>query len=122
MTEATPRPWKMEDTERGIHNVDEFMFHVVGPDFETNYEHLVLDNENYYPHDVSRANAALIVRAVNAHDGLIAALEAVEWTPFGVYFVCPSCKEIRSSPDSTHDAGHTDKCQLAAALAKGRNA
>ena len=77
MTEATPRPWKIEDTERDLHNQDEFLFHVVGPDYKTNYDHLVLDNENYYPHDVSRTNAELIVTAVNAHANLVATLEAV---------------------------------------------
>ena len=61
------------------------------------------------------ANAALIVRAVNNFDGLVAALEELEWIhpldesePY-----CAECFGCQSD-------GHVPGCQLAAAIAKAK--
>ena len=68
----------------------------------------------YGTREVAVAVADDIVRAVNAHADLVAALEAVEW----VYdseidgLFCPTC----ALPKPTHTRG----CQLAAALAKAK--
>ncbi|HUT58690.1 MAG TPA: hypothetical protein VNA25_12665 [Phycisphaerae bacterium] len=62
--------------------------------------------------------AAFIVRAVNAHDGLVAALETVEWLEWiprdglGAAF-CPFCHAWKIE-------GHAPDCHLAAALAKAK--
>ena len=97
--EATARPWETEVHSDGvieIYGADELITSIPA--------HL----EN------TEANAALIVRSVNAHADLVAALEAVEWQGHGRGFVlCPSCAQDEIS-------GHTDKCQLAAALAKAK--
>ena len=57
----------------------------------------------------------LVVRAVNCHADLVAALEAVEWVYDGAHNnkFCPTC-----AYEITH--GHAKDCQLAAALAKAR--
>lgn len=64
------------------------------------------------------ANANFIVRAVNAHESLLAALKAVEWVPTGEdgegEEQCPSCGDWKHR-------GHAPDCQLAAALRKGEN-
>lgn len=68
MSERTPRPWRIE-----------------GPDDFGDYN--ILHNEgkwaigavvsNLNPPELVRANAELIVRAVNNHDKLVAALERI---------------------------------------------
>ncbi len=50
--------------------------------------------------------------AVNAHDGMLKALKAVEWHPQDPLHACPSCHRTRS-------LGHADPCQLAAAIKAG---
>ena len=53
-------------------------------------------------------------RKVAAHDDLMKALRAVEWVKRGTCIKCPSCDGCKRTLD-----GHTDKCQLAEAIAKG---
>ena len=55
----------------------------------------------------------LIVRAVNCHEELVAALKAVEWIPLANRRVCPNCSR-------RWDQGHAPTCKLAAALAKAK--
>lgn len=68
---ATPRPWKYQCEAIGPH------FEICGDHHETKLGTscvklaLVLGNET--SGDIPRANAALIVRTVNAHDSLVAA-------------------------------------------------
>ena len=73
-------------------------------------------------------HAELIVRAVNAHDDLLQALEVLQWShghyddgdseePF--LRTCPSCAGP-DRPDYMGPAGHFPDCQLAKALAKGK--
>jgi len=64
-----------------------------------------------------------MLRATNNFDGLVAALEAVEWEDEGGY--CPSCKGCRwetpiPGTDKLLPHGHDLDCQLAAALAKAK--
>ena len=60
------------------------------------------------------ANAEFIVRAANAHDALVEALEAVEWGCGGQPGHCPCCGELKIM------RLHADDCKLAAALRVGR--
>ena len=60
-----------------------------------------------------RANE--VVTAVNAHADLVAALEAIEWSKY--HIDSGGCTALCGG---NRDQGHTDDCQLAAALAKGR--
>jgi hypothetical protein len=66
MTEHTPTPWAVEDTGCGIE--------IVSGNFVV-AEILPADGKD--PTDQDRANAAFIVRACNAHDELVRALEAI---------------------------------------------
>lgn len=63
MTNHTPTPWR-----HVLLDVD--TSEVVGSDNST-----VCSNEEYYPHSVSEEDMKFIVRACNAHDDLLAALE-----------------------------------------------
>ena len=62
---------------------------------------------------------AIVEEVAPLFDGLVAALEAVEWIPgtcgYGTspYKVCPTCDELQVN-------GHYRICQLAAALAKAK--
>lgn len=64
MSEATPRPWRQWATD-GDHGLE---ITIEGEGHAVTY----LPDQS----DLSEANAALIVRAVNAHDALVEALEA----------------------------------------------
>lgn len=69
---ATPRPWRFEAWDDGPEGTGAFI-HGGNP------EQLVADvgpEERRFPGE-AEANARLIVQAVNAHDDLIAALEAL---------------------------------------------
>jgi hypothetical protein len=63
----TPLPWRIEPLELHEGGVK---IAVVGANGET-----VADQQTYYPAEISDANAALIVRAINAYDELVEALE-----------------------------------------------
>ena len=63
------------------------------------------------------ANAAFIVRAVNAHAALLAALRAVEWgEDIEGWVICPSCH----AQEWQKPGVHAPDCQLASALALAR--
>jgi uncharacterized protein (UPF0128 family) len=76
---ATPRPWKLRHDSYG----DEIwyggnecgMYQIVGP--ESCYL-AACDNEDDETRAMCRADAELIVRAVNAHDVLVKALERLK--------------------------------------------
>lgn len=73
--EPTPLPWRVVryDEERGgPHYAEtERKVEILGSN-----ENTVADNERYYPHAIKAADAEFIVQRVNAHDALVAALEA----------------------------------------------
>ena len=114
MTEATKRPWGYVH-HKGLDK------HLVGATLEN--VAIVEDR-----HGNPKENADLIVRAVNAHDALVAAVEAMEWavpTPDAdTDGACPSC--FAGSPVRNHKFWvipsvfnaeyHMKNCQLAAAL------
>ena len=59
-------------------------------------------------HDgINQRHSFVDSKAVNSHDALVAALEAVEWR--ALVSSCPACRKPNS-------VGHTDDCQLSAAL------
>ena len=71
MTEATPRPWTLEGDSLNIHSGDPWTGDSVWI-ASTNGR----VGEHGFPSDASaKANAALTVRAVNAHDALVEAVE-----------------------------------------------
>ena len=109
MPEATKRPWKRIETDtfgiyaaKGI-RIAEVMTRPAGKGFGFA--------------DEAIANTELIVKAVNSHDALVAALEAVEWavpTPEAdnagkpvKFWVVPTVFERKN---------HMKVCQLADAL------
>ena len=104
MSEHTPTPWEVATghPSRGLF--------VLGPPDEHDWARQVCEVDKAEDMD---ANAAFIVRAVNAHAALLSALEAVEWLnldPNGeAMFQCPLCLHFRRE-------GHAPDCQLAAAL------
>jgi len=84
---------------------------VVGPPDEHGYEPQVCEVDRA---ENVEANAAFIVRAVNSHSALLAALRTVEWAAEGyaaegLHPACPACRAWQSR-------GHTPDCQLAKAL------
>ena len=108
MPEATERPWGYVH-HKGLDQ------HLVGAVLEN--VAIVEDR-----HGNAKENADLIVKAVNAHDALVQALEAVEWAgePYYLHARCPVCYAARNdsgcSDECFIDHGHTDDCQLATAL------
>ena len=117
MPEATKRPWKRIETDtfgiyaaKGI-RIAEVMTRPAGKGFGFA--------------DEAIANTELIVKAVNSHDALVAALEAVEWavpTPEADNDgSCPSCyagKPVKFwvVPTVFERKNHMKVCQLADAL------
>jgi hypothetical protein len=91
----TPRPWKVYDRGIGweIHTQD---------DLEINVE---------FRETFKKGDAELIVRAVNAQDDLVAAMEHVQADVCS--FLCPSAKK------TGEEWMHSEKCRaITAALAK----
>ncbi len=110
MTETTPRPWRViskEDITIKGHVCS------TGGDDQNN-QYFVQGSDYYEGGNGAKADAELIVRAVNSHDDLVAALEAVEWSRDAILDICPDCGWFAMD-------GHADYCQLDAALkmAKG---
>jgi len=70
MSEHTPTPWEVATghPSRGLF--------VLGPPDEHGYAPQICEVDKT---EDMEANAAFIVRAVNSHEALVAALEAVEW-------------------------------------------
>ena len=66
---ATPRPWKIQRFELRYNSGDRNGVRVVSAETDET----ITDNETYYPHGITDANAKLIVQAVNAHDALVEA-------------------------------------------------
>lgn len=104
--EATPRPWKV------IGKADLMIKgHVCGTGDDQDGNSYFVQGDDYPEGtQTAKADAELIVRAVNAYEPMLAALRAVEWT-HGLYRdTCPSCLLLRKH-------GHKLDCQLAAAIA-----
>ena len=102
MTEHTATPWHL-DTRWGRLVVQGSQGEDIANVFGTRTEE-------------GKECGAFIVRAVNAHDKLVAALEAVEWGAADGYGdpKCPCCGVREFGND------HAPTCQLAAALAKAK--
>ena len=101
MSEHTATPWKVMTghPSRGLF--------VVGPPDDHGYTPEVCEVDKAENMD---ANAAFIVRAVNSHAALVAALRAVEWVRgVGQGEWCYVCMHQRGK-------GHAPDCQLDAAL------
>jgi hypothetical protein len=111
MTEHTPTPW--DRTERLSASENHRGFVLWGRKGERIGDIAPYDEEGL----IGRANSGLIVRAVNSHANLLAALKAVEWHRTSAKWgtittdVCPSCGE-------TVIEGHASDCQLALAIKK----
>lgn len=97
---STPRPWKI-DKWGTIRGPDCATIRVVG---------LALATGNVRDDDPAYANAALIVRAVNAHDALVRALDAV--------ISAIDADEAIMQIDG-EDSPLIDECRAALAKAKG---
>lgn len=65
MSKSTPRPWRLDE---------DFDEHIIGANNEGVADCCVVLPKIGPRHAENEANAALIVRAVNAHDDLVAAL------------------------------------------------
>ena len=87
--------------------------------------YLVLESADYTKRQVGQLwlndptahdYAAFIVRAVNSHSALLAALRAVEWVPESPdsdqYMACPMCGKLQKLDGNSH----APDCQLAKAL------
>jgi len=74
MTTATPRPWRVVRPRIPVKDND---FGIRAPDNGLIAEVFEHGGNQYTEISPAEANAALIVRAVNSHDALVAALEAV---------------------------------------------
>ena len=75
--EPTPLPWRVAYADQsGGHYYDgtQQLVEILGAN-----DYTVADNEPYYPHAIKAADAEVIVRAVNAHDALVAVLEKAEY-------------------------------------------
>ena len=93
MTEATKRPWKRD--KYGYMTAD-------GENLYVAHGVTVPNSESHPRYAEALANEDLIFKAVNSHDALVAALEAVD----NNHGTCPLCR--------LYD--HANDCQLAAAL------
>jgi hypothetical protein len=82
MSEHTPTPWRADMGEFPPQmKLEPYLRSYVGPDGETiRVKGFALSGGNVEM-DEARANSEFIVKAVNCHDDLVAALRAVE--PFG---------------------------------------
>jgi hypothetical protein len=93
MTDAThtPTPWALNLNWVG------HVYDVAGPD----YQPICMVALDEHHHDVRLANAAFIVKAVNAHDAMVEALRAalnfIENTESEFGFKLPSGKTVREA-------------------------
>ncbi len=71
MTEATPRPWDWDQGDIGQDYARPYCT-IFTPDDEI----IIAEVNDCIDKEIGAANARLIVRAVNAHDALVKALEA----------------------------------------------
>ena len=100
MTEATQRPWSRDKYGYMIAN---------GKNLYVAHGVTVPSGERHPRNAEALANEELILKAVNAHDALVQALEAVEF--MGPWGRCPY-----SNCNAAIREQHTADCQLAAAL------
>jgi len=102
MSEHTPTPWH-RSLILGRHHIIDPAGIVIATQSEDNYRCCGLDD------------MAFIVRAVNSHSALLAALKAVEWVRHGCEYEtnswCPQCER-------TEHNGHAPDCLLAKAIAQ----
>lgn len=112
--QATPLPWKIEPLIRYEDSEPEGL-KIIGSNGKT-----IANDETYYPWAMTRPNAELIVRAVNAHEDLVkASLGILPWrmrdgSPCG----CPAGKD-EDEPKGKMPALHSTACQdMREALAK----
>jgi len=102
MSEQTPRPWRRN-----------------GCYIETIAKPTLTIADVLGMPDQAAVDADFIVRCVNSHAALLAALEAVEWgqtegyPPHAYWYACPSCKQRQ-------EQGHAPDCQLTKALADAK--
>lgn len=66
MAERTPLPWSLDERDPAL---------AIGPDGKPVADCVIFNPRQARPIAEAEANAALIVRAVNAHEELVAALE-----------------------------------------------
>ena len=127
---TTPRPWGVG---RYGNDVDNPTTHAILAEFlDTPITVALLGNSRHEPRSVDtvQANAALIVRAVNSHEALVAACEKmIEWAEWGVRRDIDLCAddpdENYESPYSADVNAHKQirgdilKARAALALARG---
>lgn len=101
MSNHTPPPWKVYD--------DSDPLHIAIKGFRS-------DIGGAHVADVlSPDNAAFLLKAVNNHDALVRALEAIEWR--GHQGKCPLCAGWDMSPSGETPGKHTKDCLIGLALA-----
>jgi hypothetical protein len=111
--EATPRPWFIQERN----DQHPYIVATTGDRYGVNivYGNPTGGGAYFIGHeDVCRANAAFIVKAANAHDRLIEALEELEFSgenDRGTPGWCPVCRAYQK---------HIKGCQIDAALALAR--
>ncbi len=69
---STPRPWEVERHDQDDGTISYEIWCITAP----TYHRIVTLNDD--DNEAARADAALIVRSVNAHDALVAALNAAK--------------------------------------------
>lgn len=102
MSEHTPLPWEAKFVPAQPSGMSTYEIVRVGCDVAIATVH--------YPGLPLEADAEFIVRAVNSHDDLLAALEGAQW---GTEELCPSCGAFSQD-------GHGNDCGLASAIAKAK--
>ena len=76
----TPTPWAVQDLKTPPLITEEGAM-IVTAMAATSRRVALLTTRHYTPHDVCLANAEFIVRAANAHDDLIVALQLIDLAP-----------------------------------------
>jgi hypothetical protein len=111
---VTPLPWKLGPTQDTVDDANgvellRMQDHVLVREYD---DHLAIP----LPY---AANAAFIVRAVNSHEALVAALKAVEWIAIPLQLGYTMTYPMQCATCGRHQLdGHNSVCRVAAALAK----
>jgi len=124
MREPTPRPWEASSRDwRGVE--DPHRMYITGGHYIDEEDGtpvcvgVAVVEGNHTSHETTTANTALVLRAVNLHDDLVAMLRKHEWCGPEMYVTRGNTMELVSScPECNWSRGaeHAPDCALAALL------